>query len=55
MALLELHVDVGKGLVDALAECDQPVIGAERENHENHEDADYDPAGRHDGKLLMSQ
>ena len=45
VALLELHVDVGEGLADALAERDQPVIGAEREEHENDDDAENDPAG----------
>ena len=47
VALLELHVDVGKGLADALAERDQAVIGAEGEQHENDDDAENDPAGRH--------
>ena len=47
MALLELHVDVGEGLADALAERDQPVIRGESEQHENDDDADNDPAGRH--------
>ena len=47
MALLELHVDVGEGLADALAERDQPVVGAEREKNENDDDAENDPAGRH--------
>ena len=53
MALLELHVDIGKGLVDALAERDQPVVGAEREENENDEDAENDPA--HDKQLLMGK
>src|SRR3974390_431027 len=47
VALLELHVDVGKGLVDALAECNQPVIRTEGEQHENDDNAENDPAGRH--------
>jgi hypothetical protein len=52
MTLLELHVDIGKGLVDALAERDQPVIGAEGKQDENDNDAEDDPAG-HGNKLLM--
>ncbi len=44
VALLELHVDVGEGLADPLAQGDQPVIGAEREENENDEDAENDPA-----------
>src|SRR6202022_4829309 len=55
MALLELHVDVGKGLADALAERDQTVIRSEREENENNDDADNDPAGRHDEQLLMGR
>src|ERR1700716_3541883 len=55
VALLELHVDVGKGLADALAERDQTVIRAEREQHENNDNADNDPAGRHGKELLMRQ
>ncbi len=52
MALLELHVDVGKGLADALTERDQTVICAKREENENDDDADNDPAGRHGKQLL---
>jgi len=44
VALVELHVDVGKGLADTLTERYQPVIRAEREENENNEDADNDPA-----------
>ena len=44
VALLQLHVDVGEGLADALAEGDQTVIGAEREENENDEDAENNPA-----------
>src|SRR6266403_1840647 len=44
VALLELHVDVGKGLADTLTERNQPVIRAERKENENNEDADNDPA-----------
>src|SRR5882757_472517 len=40
VALFELHVDVSKGLADALTERHQPVIRAEREENENNEDAD---------------
>ncbi len=47
VALLELHVDVGKSLTDTLAERDQAVVGAEGEKHENDDDAENDPAGRH--------
>jgi hypothetical protein len=42
-----------KGLADALAERDQAVICAEREENENDEDAENDPAGRHGKQLLM--
>ena len=55
VALLELHVDVGKGLVDALAERDQAVVGRKREKHENDDDAENDPAGRHGKQLLMGR
>src|SRR4030095_3325077 len=44
VALLELHVDIGKGLADALTERNQSIIRAEREENENTEDADNDPA-----------
>jgi hypothetical protein len=44
VALLELHVNVGKGLSDALTERNQPIIRADREENENNEDADNDPA-----------
>ncbi len=44
VALLQLHVDVGKGLADALTERNQTVIRAERKQNENNEDADNDPA-----------
>ena len=53
MALLELHVDVGKGLADALTERDQPVVCAECEKHDDDDDAENDPASRHLEKLLM--
>jgi hypothetical protein len=51
VALLELHVDVGKGLADALAQRHQPVVGGEGKEHEDDDDAENDPAGRH-GELL---
>ena len=53
VALLELHVDVGKGLADALAERDQPIVGRKGEKHEDDDNAENDPAGRHGKKLLM--
>src|SRR5579863_8289066 len=53
VTLLELHVDVGKGLADALAERDQAVIGAKRKQNEDDNDAENDPAGRHGKKLLV--
>src|SRR5258705_10663552 len=53
VALFELHVDVGKGLADTLTERNQPVIRAEREENDNNEDADNDPARGHDHSLLM--
>jgi hypothetical protein len=55
VALLQLHVDVGKGLGNALAERDQAVIRTERKQHENDDDAENDPAGRHGKQLLMRQ
>ncbi len=55
MALLELHVDVGKGLTDALAERDQAVIRPEGKQHDDDDDAENDPAGRHDGQLLWDE
>ena len=55
MALLELHVDVGKGLADALAERDEAVIRTEGEQHDNDDDAENDPAGRHDRQLLWDE
>jgi hypothetical protein len=48
VALLELDVDIGKGLADALAERDQAIIGAECDDNENDEDGENNPAGRHD-------
>ena len=47
VALLELHVDIGEGLVDALAQRHQPVIGTEGKENEDDNDAENDPAGRH--------
>ncbi len=55
MALLELYVDVGKSLADALAERDEAVIRAERKQHDDDDDAENDPAGRHDGQLLWDE
>ncbi len=55
VALLELHVDVGIGLADALTERDEAIVGRESEKHENNDDADNDPAGRHGKQLLMRQ
>ncbi len=54
MALLELHVDVGKGLADTLAQRHQAVVGAERKEGEDDDDAENDPAGRH-GELLKGE
>src|SRR4051812_21072269 len=54
VALLELHVDIGKGLADALAQRYQAVVGAERQEHEDDDDAENDPAGRH-GELLKGE
>src|SRR6201999_4205865 len=47
VALLELHVDIGKRLVDALAQRNQAVVGAEGEDDEDDDDDEDDPAGRH--------
>jgi hypothetical protein len=44
MALLQLHVDVGEGLSDALIERDQSIIRREREENENDENANNDPS-----------
>jgi hypothetical protein len=55
VALFELHVDIGEGLADPLTERDQTVIRTEREQNEDDDDAENDPAGRHGKKLLMRQ
>jgi hypothetical protein len=55
VALLELHVDIGKGLADALAERDQAVIRPERKQHDDDDDAENDPAGRHGRQLLWDE
>src|ERR1044072_9469069 len=54
VALLELHVDIGKGLADTLAERDEAVRRTERNQHDDDDDAENDPAGRHVGKLLWA-
>jgi hypothetical protein len=46
-------VDIGERLVDALAERDQAVIGADGEENDDDDDAKYDPAGRHEANLLV--
>ena len=48
-------VPVSEGLADALAERDQPVIGTEGEQHDDDDDAENDPAGRHERKLLWDE
>jgi hypothetical protein len=54
VALLELHVDIGKRLVDALAQRDEAIVGGKRKKHEDDDDAENDPAGRH-GKTLTTK
>ncbi|MCE3256189.1 MAG: hypothetical protein K0Q64_272 [Nitrobacter vulgaris] len=48
VTLLELHIDVGEGLADALAECDQSVIGDKRKHSDGDDDAENNQAGRHE-------
>ena len=45
VALLELHVDVGEGLVDPLPHGDQAVVDHDRPDHEHDDDAEDDPGG----------
>ena len=43
MALLELDVDVGKGLVDPLPKPDQAVVDADQPENEQRNDAEDNP------------
>ena len=52
MALLELHVDVGEGLTDALPQRDQAVIDHDDIENGGCNDAENDPGG-HGRELLM--
>ena len=45
--LLQLHVDIGKGLVDPLSHGDEAVVDAENPEGEDDKDTEDDPAGRH--------
>ena len=53
VTLLELHVDIGEGLSDPLAERDETVVGRERKQHENDDDADERSSRSTWQKLLM--
>ncbi len=55
VTLLELDVDVGKGLADALAERHQAVVRTESKQREDDDDAENDPAGRHGRQLLWDE
>jgi len=45
VSLLELHVDVGKGLAAALAQRNQAVVGHHQPQADKHEKRKNDPAG----------
>jgi len=50
VALLELHIDVREGLVDPLPQRYQAVVDRDGEQHDDDNDAEYDPGGgRHGG------
>ena len=51
--LLQLYVDIGEGLTDPLTEGDKAIVCAHRKQHENDDDAENDPAGRHEMGLLV--
>jgi len=44
MTLLQLDVDIGEGLSDALIERNQSVLCSEGEEYENDENANNDPS-----------
>src|SRR5664279_1678670 len=45
VALLELHVDVGEGLVGPLPHSDEAVVDTDGPDHDYDNDAENDPAG----------
>src|SRR5262249_41450019 len=45
MALLELHIDVGKGLIGSLPHGNKAVVDTDRPKHDDDDDAKDDPAG----------
>ncbi len=47
MALLHLHVDIGEGLLDALSQADEAVIGHDAEAGDHDEDDENHGAGVH--------
>ena len=53
VALLELNVDVGKGLVGPLTHSDEAVVNADRPDHEDDNDAKDNPAGGRHEKLQV--
>jgi hypothetical protein len=53
VALFELNVDVGKGLVGPLAHSDEAVVDADRPDHEDDNDAKDNPAGGRHEKLQI--
>jgi hypothetical protein len=44
-ALLQLHVDIGEGLVDVLTQRDQPVVDPEQDQDDDDGDDDQDDGG----------
>src|SRR6185437_7391068 len=47
VSLLELHVDVGERLIDALAHRDEAVVARDHDDREDDDDGKDDPAGGH--------
>src|SRR5262245_23092767 len=45
MALLELHIDVGEGLVGPLPHSDQAVVDADRPDNDQGNDTEHNPTG----------
>ncbi len=45
MALLELHVDVGEGLVGPLPHGDEAVVDADRPDDDHGNGTEHDPTG----------
>ena len=57
VALLGLHVDVGEGLVDPLAQCNKPVVNHHDPERDQDDHAEDDPGdcGRGHGRLLAGE